>query len=398
MLKALLPISVFLLFTLQLKGQDEKRFGQDYFTAEKLNLNQTYSFPLSSEGFGNSQELVNRSDKASIYFEKERNTAWFTIDIPINGLLTFEIIPLNINDDYDFMLFEDEAGKSFSISQNKLLRSNNSRNDKSIGSKTGLKEGFNNLYEKPGPGASFSKPLAVKKGERLILVTDNIYDHGSGFTIRLNMVFEAQQTALLSGMVKDKIAGLPLQASIEVEDDSTGLLLAKFKTDTTGKFAIPIPLNRPLNVIASKKDYLFATERIVAQAALQQNLLLDRIAAGNKLIFYNIHFPPNKDNILPSSDPALERLIQFLKDKPRWIVRIIGHTNNNVFASSRYLQQLSFNRALAVKRVLLANGISESRISCAGMGGKEPIIITKDPVEGMKNLRVEVVLQREGME
>jgi outer membrane protein OmpA-like peptidoglycan-associated protein len=121
---------------------------------------------------------------------------------------------------------------------------------------------------------------------------------------------------------------------------------------------------------------------------------LNPISNEEKLILLNIHFTPDKDQITTSSEPELTRLTELLKSDKDWEVRIIGHTNNNPFADVRYLQKLSFNRALSVKQYLVKHGVSEKRISCAGMGGKSPIVNSKDVNEGWKNLRVEVVLSK----
>jgi outer membrane protein OmpA-like peptidoglycan-associated protein len=256
-----------------------------------------------------------------------------------------------------------------------------------------LKEGFENYFESPGPGKCFSKPLQVKKGERQILVVDNIYSGGGGFDLQISLKYKAEETGILEGTIKDKITGAPLRSVVIVEDDSTGTFLTKTTSDNIGNYKVEIPLKTRLNIVVQHPDYLFQTTDIIsAQHLAAQDFLLDKIAAGNKLILYNIHFSPNKDAVLPASDAELGRLINFLKDQQQWSIKLVGHTNNNVFASARYLQQLSFNRAIAVKKLLLQNGIPEKRISCAGMGGKYPVADSKDPVEGLKNLRVEVLL------
>src|SRR5690606_25290826 len=81
------------------------RFAQDLNHAAKLAVNKQYSFPVSPAGFGEWQEFPIHSYKSPFYFEKERNTAWFLLEMPADGIFTFEIIPHKIQDDYDWMLF-----------------------------------------------------------------------------------------------------------------------------------------------------------------------------------------------------------------------------------------------------------------------------------------------------
>ena len=363
--------------------------GADLQTAMKIDVNRTYSFPQGPKGYGKLKEFQLNSKKSPYIFREERNSAWFLINIPYQGILTFDLTPHDLNNDYDWMLFKSASDLA------NPLRSNNARNNKSTLSRTGLKTSSKVAFVKPGPGNNYSVPLEVKAGNKLYLVVDNI-NGGKGFdlSIRLNQNF-GSKTVMLEGIIKDKFSLTNLSAEVIVEDDSTGAEIGKVKSDSiTGKYKLKIPANRSLNATAYHPKYMFVSREVFATQDTEANFNLDTIAFGKKLVLYNIRFYPNKDQILPSSYPELERLINFLTENPRQAIKIVGHTNNNVFASARYLQQLSFARAIAVKKYLLNHTISDKRISCAGMGGKEPLVNTRDPILGMKNLRVEVVLER----
>ena len=363
--------------------------GADLQTAMKIDVNRTYSFPQGPKGYGKLKEFQLNSKKSPYIFREERNSAWFLINIPYQGILTFDLTPHDLNNDYDWMLFKSASDLA------NPLRSNNARNNKSTLSRTGLKTSSKVAFVKPGPGNNYSVPLEVKAGNKLYLVVDNI-NGGKGFdlSIRLNQNF-GSKTVMLEGIIKDKFSLTNLSAEVIVEDDSTGAEIGKVKSDSiTGKYKLKIPANRSLNATAYHPKYMFVSREVFATQDTEANFNLDTIAFGKKLVLYNIRFYPNKDQILPSSYPELERLINFLTENPRQAIKIVGHTNNNVFASARYLQQLSFARAIAVKKYLLNHTISDKRISCAGMGGKEPLVNTRDPKLGMKNLRVEVVLER----
>jgi outer membrane protein OmpA-like peptidoglycan-associated protein len=293
------------------------------------------------------------------------------------------------------MLFKYNAELDKSIRNQTAIpiRSNNARNATSLSSKTGMGENSQSRTVKPGPGNNYSVPLKVKSGDRLALVVDNIYG-GKGFDLFAGLKPDfGVPFVSLKGYVRDRFTKKSIPAEVIVDDDSTGVLVGNSKVNqVTGQYQIQVPLNRPLNITARHPNYLFATSDTIITRDSELNFLLDTPFSGSKLILTNIHFYPNKDELLPSSIPELERLLDFLKSRPDWQVKITGHTNPNVFASARYLQQLSFNRAVAVKKYLLKNSIAEKRISCAGVGGNAPVVITKDPLEGLKNLRVEVTL------
>ncbi|TZF85963.1 OmpA family protein (plasmid) [Pedobacter sp. BS3] len=372
------------------QAQQLNTLAADLPGAIELQVNRQYTFSRSPEGFGNVQEFPLDPQRSHIYFKEERNSVWFKVVMPMNGIFEFEITPESTDDDYDWMLFTYKDP----LQQQLLIRSNNARNDKTLRSKTGIKGGYTAMFVTPGPGKSYSSPVMVKQNDSLALLVDNIYPQGRGFTISLSLKPDYAMTGQVKGFVKDKLHHRPLIANVALEDDSTGVLLSQTETDSLGFYSVKAPLNRPVNVTASHQAYLFATEDIMLDTLPQKQVdfLLDTIKAGNKLILFNVHFAPNRDEILPNSQADLDRLVKFLQLYPGLNVRLVGHTNNNVFADMRYLQTLSFNRAIAVKKYLLKQDIPENRISCAGMGGKTPLIQTKDTVLGMKNLRVEVVL------
>ncbi len=383
------------------KAQTNLKLNGDLKGAQQLEVNRKYSFLKSPVGFGLVKEFKSNPQTPAYIFKEERNTAWFTLNIPFKGALTFEIIPHRTADDYDWMLFNfNGLQKEIEKGTAKPLRTNNTRNEKSTAGKTGLKPAVSQTFTQPGKGNNYSKTLDVKTGEKLALIVDNIYHNGAGFDIKINLSDPPLTGSLvvLEGIVRDKNTKKPLPAEVIAEDDSTGTFIAKtISNPLTGKYKLNVPANQGLNLTAYNSNYLFITKDITLKNS-QHNTLdfeLDTLQSGSKLILVNIHFYPNKDLILPTSKPELERLLGFLKEHPSWSAKIIGHSNNNIFASARYLQQLSFNRAIAIKKFLTQNAIPEARVSCAGMGGKNPIANTNNPVDELQNLRVEVVLTNE---
>lgn len=88
--------------------------------------------------------------------------------------------------------------------------------------------------------------------------------------------------------------------------------------------------------------------------------------------------------------PALRSVADSLRRHPNSAVRVVGHTDN--VGSAALNNKLSQDRAMAVARVLMENGISGGRISVAGRGFYEPIA-TNDTVAGRaENRRVEIVI------
>jgi len=395
--KWLLALSLWL-FSLKVSGQDMLK--GDYAEAVNLNINQKYIFKNSAVGFGHKQEYPQKKDRPAYLFEKERNTCWFSLSIPADGFLTFEITPFQSQDDYDWMLFKETTANAAdqTIDYNHPVRTNNSRNDPSIVGKTGLKDNFTDLFTRPGLGKSYSKPVSVRKGESYILLVDNVYPGGKGFTF----VSSVQKTLpsqippiLVSGAISDKESTKPLSAIITAEDAAGKTVAGTVSDSLTGKFSFKVPADVRLTVAIHKKGYVLLNDFLPEGKALnQQNYPLQKLKPGSRINFYNIQFLPNSAAIVNTSGADLNRLLNFLEENKSCKIQVIGHTNSNVFADANYLQHLSEKRAWAVKNFLLQHGITSDRVHCFGMGGENPLYDNKKPEEAVKNLRVEIVVER----
>ena len=122
---------------------------------------------LSPEGFGNKIDIQGNELGDLYWFEREHNTVWYKIKISYDTEMWFDIVPLNANDDFDFLLFKS-TGPSFcdKMIRKKVLpvRTNISRNVTTIGGQTGLSPQAENDYVPSGPGDPYSKSIEVKKG------------------------------------------------------------------------------------------------------------------------------------------------------------------------------------------------------------------------------------------
>ena len=88
--------------------------------------------------------------------------------------------------------------------------------------------------------------------------------------------------------------------------------------------------------------------------------------------------------------PALREVARSLNAHPNSTVRVVGHTDT--VGSDAYNQQLSQDRALAVARLLIRDGVSASRITYSGRGYNEPITTNSTAAGRAQNRRVEIVI------
>lgn len=88
--------------------------------------------------------------------------------------------------------------------------------------------------------------------------------------------------------------------------------------------------------------------------------------------------------------PALRSMADSLRRHPNSAVRVVGHTDN--VGSAALNNTLSQDRAMAVARILIENGIGGNRIVVAGRGFYEPIASNNSAAGRAENRRVEIVI------
>ncbi len=102
-------------------------------------------------------------------------------------------------------------------------------------------------------------------------------------------------------------------------------------------------------------------------------------------------FPSGKSTIKPeffSLLATLQRAVRKFTNSP---ISIEGHTD--ALGDDRYNENLSYERAIAVKQYLLANmGLDDSRINAVGFGETSPIASNETATGRAQNRRIDVVI------
>lgn len=104
----------------------------------------------------------------------------------------------------------------------------------------------------------------------------------------------------------------------------------------------------------------------------------------------SVTFPTGSSVVNSGFRPALHEVARSLRNHPNSTVRVVGHTDN--VGTQAYNQQLSIDRALAVARILISDGISTSRIAYAGRNFAEPIASNATANGRAQNRRVEIII------
>lgn len=108
----------------------------------------------------------------------------------------------------------------------------------------------------------------------------------------------------------------------------------------------------------------------------------------DKIIFNNINFEFDSNNIAQPNKKFLEKLLAQLKKFPDVNVSLTGYTDSS--GPKAYNLRLSKLRAQSVKKHLVSNGINADRLICDGRGEANPIASNKTKEGRAKNRRVEV--------
>ena len=120
---------------------------------------------------------------------------------------------------------------------------------------------------------------------------------------------------------------------------------------------------------------------------------LSLIEVGMVYQMKKLFFIPATPNFLKRSFAELENLKLFLAKNEVLKVEVRGHVNGPMQANLEFYQQLSDDRASAVKNFLIENGVDADRISTRGMSNKEMRYTSpKNEFEAIENRRVEIVI------
>jgi outer membrane protein OmpA-like peptidoglycan-associated protein len=158
-------------------------------------------------------------------------------------------------------------------------------------------------------------------------------------------------------------------------------------------------LNDPATRFALKYGFQGSTAQIVridrpsppdqaSVAARSRELQQSLASKACRAEVPGVYFLTDSAELLPASDPAVERIADVLRKQQDWKVTIEGHTDST--GGDAHNLALSRRRAEALRAALVARGIAAARLQTAGYGRTRPVD-TNDTLEGRAhNRRVEL--------
>lgn len=201
----------------------------------------------------------------------------------------------------------------------------------------------------------------------------------------------------VKGLVKDKETKTLLEANVLIVDLKNNFSIYNdFTSAETGDFLAAMPVGSYLfNVQAN--GYLFSSshfevEKINTNKPYELEILLEKMAVGKNVTLQNIFFETNKFDLLPSSATELGVLINLLTENERLEIEVQGHTDN--VGDHKFNQQLSTNRAKTLYNYLIANGISNKRLTYKGYGETKPVADNATEEGRQQNRRTEFIITK----
>ncbi len=182
----------------------------------------------------------------------------------------------------------------------------------------------------------------------------------------------AQSSELTAhGKVTDSRTGKGLKASIRYSSIPTGSIFGRFNDST---FSFPIFGTAKYQITASAEGYNPRTVIVDPRDINAENKVLRDIMLtpkGETIILNHLIFAQGKSVIDPKSFPELDEVVQMLKENEKIEIQLEGHTDNQ--GNPKLNMDLSQSRVDAVKKYLVAKGISKNRIKTKAFGGSQPL-------------------------
>lgn len=207
------------------------------------------------------------------------------------------------------------------------------------------------------------------------------------------IVSTGPKMTILKGVISDDKTKIPLDATIELIDNTLNEVIATFHSNaTTGKYLVSLPSGKNYGIAVKKDGYLFHSENfdLITSQQFQEviiNVALKQIDIGQSIILKNIFFDFDKATIRMESANELDRLIKLLTDNPTLKIELGSHTDSK--GSDDYNQKLSQSRSQSVVNYLIGKGILTDRLVAKGYGETAPVATNDTELGRQENRRTD---------
>ena len=214
-----------------------------------------------------------------------------------------------------------------------------------------------------------AKELIVDESEK-ILASDNAFVIEPGKDKR-------NSNTVLKGRVEDAITGNGLNSKFIIFDHDLQKNVAIFETDAgnNGHYLVTLPSAKNYRIIVKADGYVKHMDNYKIpknKRELIKDFNLEVLPSSNdKMTLNKVFFEYNSSKLLESSYVQLRAVGILLKENASMKIEVEGYTDN--VGSNSYNQKLSENRAKAVVKFLVTEGVPKDRLTFIGYGVKNPV-------------------------
>jgi outer membrane protein OmpA-like peptidoglycan-associated protein len=231
----------------------------------------------------------------------------------------------------------------------------------------------------------------------------SVRDKGRGkdiYYLDLPEEVQPEQVLYFQGTVIDKVSGQPISAKYELSDLTQGISVITSLTDSQGGFFVCLPRGSSYGMNVTADGYMIYSENFdfadgyTSAEPFRKTIALNKVRKGEFMRMYNVFYDTDSWELLESSRPELEHLLEFLQVNHTVVIEIGGHTDSD--GSDEHNQRLSERRAASVREFLISRGIDGNRIFSHGYGETTPVADNITPAGKRLNRRTEITILSEG--
>ncbi|MEQ8628000.1 OmpA family protein [Ekhidna sp.] len=216
------------------------------------------------------------------------------------------------------------------------------------------------------------------------------------FKAELPDELKPKPTIVVQGIVSNSEDSQPLSALVLIEDLNSGELIATNKSnEATGEYLVVLPAGRDYSVSANAEGFFFYSQSFelpkdTTYAEITNDIALEPIKKGTKVVLNNIFFEVGKTELKPISYVELNKAVTLMKNNRTMKIEVGGHTDNVGAESTN--QSLSQRRAQSVVEYMVLAGVERERLIAKGYGESVPIADNSTKEGRAKNRRTEFVI------
>ncbi|MEO9484499.1 MAG: OmpA family protein [Ekhidna sp.] len=216
------------------------------------------------------------------------------------------------------------------------------------------------------------------------------------FKVELPDELKPKPTIIVQGIVSNSESNEPLSALVLIEDLNSGELIATNKSnEETGEYLVVLPAGRDYSVSANAHGFFFYSQSFelpkdAVYAEIANDIPLEPIKKGTKVVLNNIFFETGKAELKPISYVELNKAVTLMKENKTMVIEVGGHTDSQGADATNL--NLSQRRAQSVVEYMVLAGIERERLIAKGYGETVPIADNTTKEGRAKNRRTEFVI------